>query len=191
MPRTFLAIDPADDVRDRLVEFIGRCETSTSGVRWAATQTLHVTLKFYGDVDAGGLDRLVDELGCALSGSEFFEIEHRGIGAFPHQRRPTTLWTGVVDETPLLETLNAEIEKTSSKLGYAAETRPFRPHLTIGRVRRGTHPRGLDAVFADFAGQEFGRTRVEAVTLYASELTSRGPIYTVLTSIPLSPGNHR
>src|SRR5213083_1189211 len=137
MKRLFIAVNISEQARVFVANYIDtlRERFPESRVKWEQPQKLHLTIKFLGDVDE---DR-VDEIAFALKGvaNEFkqFRVPLGGTGVFPAARRPKIIWLGVIDEQNKLVTLSRSIDKACSQLGFESEARPFRPHLSIGRIR--------------------------------------------------------
>jgi 2'-5' RNA ligase len=107
-----------------------------------------------------------------------FEVRAVGMGAFPDEERPRVLWVGLADESGALQALAADVERWMTGLGFAPETRPFRPHLTLGRVKEG-HA-SVAAALQPFRETVFGTSTIRDVTLYESRLRARGAEYVVL-----------
>lgn len=138
-----------------------------------------MTLKFLGEVGENRYHELEEALEGASHGTRPFTIEIGGAGAFPSARRPNVIWVGCAS-TPPLELLQDSIERRFHDLGFELEGRPFRPHVTIGRVRRGTRRN----VFADLEDRLGSvnleiQTLVSSVELMRSRLGSRGARYEV------------
>ena len=103
-------------------------------MRPVRAQNLHVTLKFYGDIDeaqAAELAKGCDEIAARTSP---FKWTISGTGAFPTIARPSVIWAGARDAEPLVQLANA-VEHLSEQLGFARERRPFHPHVTVARIR--------------------------------------------------------
>lgn len=183
--RLFVAIDVGDAVRAevaRVVAAIG-AQLATAPtppkVTWVKPAALHLTLRFLGDVDDTDVARLRGLLASPFAVPPF-EVEWRGLGAFPSPRQPRALWMGVIGGAVELGAVEAEV---SRRLGSTVdlEVRPFLPHLTLGRIRM--VGRGVDWLGILQATDVRGvHSRVEQVTLYRSELSRRGPHYTGLVS---------
>jgi 2'-5' RNA ligase len=156
-------------------------------VKWVEPEGLHWTLNFLGNVE----DREIAEICAVVAEAALehapFDLQVRGAGAFPSPDRPRTLWLGVGAGRDQMIALQASIEKSLDSLGYRGEARRYTPHLTIGRPGRGQPPRELVAELANLAEFNGGSMLVEEVTVFSSELTRQGPIYTPLGFAPLSP----
>lgn len=188
--RTFVAISLPDPIHERLDEIIIRLKKAgVSGVRWVPAQNIHLTLKFLGDVSPANLDLLEKILQPEISRHHPFEITIGGLGAFPNLRRPRVIWVGV-KTPPALENIRHAIEAETQRLGYAAEERPFSPHLTLGRISHNASPQEIQqiaSVLSVQTAQQLGTIRVKNVQLFRSDLRPGGSVYTSLFSFPLSP----
>src|SRR5262249_61379593 len=104
--------------------------------RWTAVETMHLTFKFLGEMQEAGVARLVESLRRSTARAPArCRATVRGLGVFPHQKRPRVLWAGVMEETPGgLSALHRWIEDAAAEAGCAREDRPFHPHLTLARL---------------------------------------------------------
>lgn len=143
-------------------------------VRWVRDDLAHITLKFFGEVAPNRLDVIAEAVEAAASG-DAVPLRLQGLGAFPTFRHPRVVWLGV-EAPPALELLKDRLERLAEGLGFQPEGVPFRPHVTLGRVREGHRlpPGALERCGIAAAGQSFV---ANSVVLYESELTSTGPEY--------------
>jgi RNA 2',3'-cyclic 3'-phosphodiesterase len=152
-----------------------------ANVKWVEAHNLHLTLKFLGDVHERDIIDVCRAVERGARAVEPFELEVRGAGAFPNVARPRTVWLGAREGAEQMVVLHDRVEKPLAELGYREEHRRFQTHTTIGRVR-GAGP-GIAELGerlrqqADFLA---GRMIVDKVTVFASTLTSDGPIYDVV-----------
>ena len=187
--RTFIAVDPGKPIRDRMValqETLGRTGTE---VKWVEPENLHVTLLFLGEVgdrDLPAVCRVVAE--CA-AGQAPFPMTVERAGCFPNPRRPRVVWVGVGEGAPELVALHDALEPPLLDLGcYRREDRQYTPHLTLGRVKSDRPTDQLAAALAKQAGWKGGEVTVREVLVMGSELTPKGPVYTVLSRARLGAG---
>jgi 2'-5' RNA ligase len=181
--RSFVAIDVEPAVRAALGALQAELAAVRADVRWVRPDGLHVTLKFLGAVAPDRLDAVRAGLALALAGQPALRVRVGGLGAFPSWRRPRVVWVALAGDG--LSALAARVEAALSALGFPAESRPFTPHLTLGRVNS---PRGwpaLEALLKAHLQDNFGGSRVDAVTLYRSTLQAGGAVYTPLWTIAL------
>ncbi len=182
--RAFVAVNLPIPVVERIVELQtqvkGRAREAGLKVGWLGPAQLHVTLKFLGEIVEESAWAIRDRLGEKLAGRSAFEVEVRGVGAFPDRARPRVIWVGL-EEADALTRLAADVEAWLVELGFAAEARPFRPHLTLGRVKAGAAD-----ILAGLEERSVGRAQIGEVTLYRSVLKPQGAEYTALARIALS-----
>ena len=187
--RTFIALPlPADwtEVLSYVISELG--STMPSGVRWVEPSGIHLTLKFLGATDPGVADRIIDALTLNLEASVAPQLSLAGLGTFPAGRNPRVIWAGVSGDPATLDALHERVETAAVSLGWAPDNRPFRPHLTLGRVRDRVSTRQRQAIAEVIARAPMLAASLwqpETVRLYRSELTPRGAIYTSLGDIKI------
>jgi 2'-5' RNA ligase len=135
-------------------------------------------MKFLGQVPEQSIDEVVQALERAVVGAKPFSLWISGFGAFPNPRRPRVIWLGC-ESAPPLEILQHRVEQETSRIGFPVEGRPFHPHITLGRTRRGAGK----SDFADFPKEveslEYASEIVaQSVDLMESTLTPKGARYT-------------
>ena len=131
--RLFVAINLAASERRRVHRALKTVRAAGFPVRWLEPETYHLTLKFLGSMDPRRVEKLAEVQDRVTSGNAPFELEVRGVGAFPTIRRPVVVWVGV-DPSPALRCLKQDLEWGLAELGLERETRAFHPHLTVGRA---------------------------------------------------------
>jgi 2'-5' RNA ligase len=190
--RCFVALDPPPEVRARVAALIERVRRATprTDVRWADADTLHVTLKFLGEVADDRVPAVGDALARVAAAHAPLALVVAGAGTFPGSGRPRVLHVRIAGDAAGLAALARAVDASLAALGFAAETRPFQAHLTVGRVRS---PRGagrLAAALGAEAGAPLGAWTAEAVVLYQSRLHPAGAVHTPLGRFPLGgPGD--
>lgn len=180
MARLFIATDIAVSVVERLIVLQQHLDAVTPGaVRWVEPTNVHATLKFLGEVDEALIPIVSDELRRLVQPLFPFEVTCCRIGGFPDLSDPQVLWAGL-DPTgaEVMGLLHQTIEQTLAELGLAADPRPFHPHITLGRVRRGDVTELLRAA-QQFAGTDFGVSYVKDLVLFESVRSSEGARYLV------------
>ena len=183
--RYFVAIDPGPGVLGALGE--AQEELRESGgppIRWTRPEAMHLTLKFLGgNVARSAAEGAVAAMGPALAGSAPFELEVRGLGAFPSPKRARVLWAGAEDPSGALSALQSSIESETAGLG--PPTREFHAHVTLGRLRDRRGRADLWGLIEPMAERSFGTVDVREAVLYRSELTPQGPRYEAVAREPL------
>jgi len=180
--RTFIGIDPGKAVRDRLVALQEVLSRTGAPVKWVEPENLHVTLLFLGEVTDRDVADVCRVAADACAGQSPFTMSVEKVSCFGSPRRPRTVWAGVGEGTQEVVALHDALEGALSDLGcYRREERPFTPHLTLGRAKTDGSNDKLAPALVKAAGWKGGETQVREVRVMSSELTSDGPLYTVLS----------
>ncbi len=148
---------------------------SDRAVRWVAPENIHLTLRFLGDTAEDKLPLISQELDNITSDFQPFKLYLNELGCFPNRKRPRVVWAGISGELKRLNALQKRIETAVQSLGWQGEKRPFRAHLTIGRVKDRSQARQLDWELS----LEKQEIPVSAVNLIESQLLPSGPVYTI------------
>ena len=134
--RSFIAIELPDHLRLKITRLQEQLKSGgRAPVKWVDPNSIHLTLKFLGDIDAGITGKITTALEEAVRGVHPFHLEVKGLGVFPNLRRVNVIWVGITGEVDRLSQLQRRVESSLSPLGFAAESRSFRPHLTLARLR--------------------------------------------------------
>jgi 2'-5' RNA ligase len=152
---------------------------------WVKRANLHLTLVFIGDVSDERLPELRGVLG-PVCGVGRFDLRVAGFGAFPPTGPLRVIWMGIVEGARELSLLHDEVGARLQRIGRDAEARPYAPHLTVARVKRGSGaaaPRIRQVV--QTAAAPGGRVTVAAVTLFRSHLAPSGSTYEAVMRVPL------
>jgi len=185
--RSFIAVPLATPVQRALTKLIKKLARPDDGIRWVPTDNLHLTLKFLGDVDNTEIPSVCQAIRNCCADFEPFQIAHLGTGGMPSDQRARVLYAGVQDTDEQLSLLVGKLEKELAQLGFKPESRDYRPHLTLGRVRHGTRGENDETMqeLATFRESLWGETLVDRVVLVASFLDKAGPTYQVMDTIQL------
>ena len=180
MLRLFVAIALPETIRSRLALICG----GVPGARWLSPETMHLTIRFIGEVQESRLG----DIDLALSGvsAPGFELTLDGIGSFGNSGRPRVLWTGVA-RNPALDHLHGKIESALVRAGLPPEGRKFTPHVTLARLRDAKRSRVGEFVAAHNPFQA-GPIPVSEFTLFSSFLSQSGAIHTPEAVYPLEGG---
>jgi 2'-5' RNA ligase len=184
--RVFVAI-ALDAAARRVVErVIGALRTDAGGVavRWVAPENLHVTLCFLGNVALVRLGNLVEELSRVATALSPFSMQLGTVALFPSAQRPRVV-TCEVAPVPRISHLAEAVGRAVTRAGVSLEARPFRPHLTLGRVREGKREPVTASVTS--VDHSFG---VNEIVLFRSELRRTGALHTPLERIALGGSDH-
>jgi 2'-5' RNA ligase len=182
----FLAIELSDELRAGLSRVRRQLEGRLSGWRWVRPENIHLTLRFLGEVPDDRVARHHGAWRHAAAGCSPVRLEIGGAGVFPPRGVPRILWCGVSAHHPPGEIarLAAAMEDAARAEGFAPERRPFRPHLTLARARRGERP---TAPAGDSVGL-LGEVEAREVVLFRSRLSPHGATYERVELFPLAAG---
>ena len=184
--RTFVAVMPSSDVHkacEKLAE-----EGRGLGMRWVRPESVHLTLRFWSDLQPDAVPVVCDGLRRAAAALAPFVAAVRGLGCFPNAERPRVLWMGLEDPELRLPALRRRIDAALAALGLPSEKKPFRPHLTVARARRVAGGRDLGTFLDAQKNRMFGHVMVSRLDLMRSDLSGKGAVHTRLHAFPLQGG---
>ena len=173
--RIFAAIDLAERARSELAALITTFRRHGANVQWVETSRLHLTLRFFGEIDEPARAEIQNQLRKAAEQTRKFQMRLAGLSGFPNLKRPTVLWVGVDEGKAMLESLAATIN--SACPGGDKEAQRFHPHVTLGRVDNAER---LDALIGEMKWMTFSsahRFDVDHLSLYRSVLGGKQPVY--------------
>lgn len=180
MIRTFVAIELPAAVRASLEKLSQELRRTGAAVSWVKPGSIHLTLKFLGSIPEEQVQAITAALGEVVRQTPPFRLQPAECGAFPDVKRMRVVWVGVRGEESILQDVQRRLEKALSRLGFPAENRPFKGHLTLGRVKGVQGLRTLqEAVMANrlFQAEAFD---VAELVLYKSDLRPEGAVHTPL-----------
>jgi 2'-5' RNA ligase len=177
--RSFIAIELPDELKSG----------QTASVKWVDPYSIHLTLKFLGNIGTDMVGKIVMALEGAVLGIPPFRLEVGGLGAFPGLKRVQVVWVGVTGEVDRLSHLQQRIESGLATLGFAPESRPFTPHLTLARLRDRATPEQRQSLGQLIASASFDTVYaidVGSLHLMRSQLTREGAVYSRIGSVKLT-----
>ena len=188
--RLFVAVEIEPGLASAAAALIGELRARAgrlaprARITWVTPERLHVTLAFIGNADQARSETICGVLAPAVAVPPF-RLTAAGAGAFPKSGQPRVLWAGLTSGADRLRQLEREVSSRLAAAGVTPEPRAFNPHLTLARVREAA---GLRAgpLFDGLDGDVIGATGVEAITLFDSRLSSKGPTYVPLLRAPLA-----
>lgn len=187
--RAFVAIELSDDAKRALTALIQSLrDRRIDGLRLVRPEGMHLTLKFLGSIEASRVPRIANALAVVSARHTPFRLTLAEPGFFPNADRARVLWIGVGGDMRPLSQLQRDVNETLAALGFAAEKRPFNPHLTIARMRdsaaNADRRRAVDALAA-YPLPDGIDISANAVSLMQSELRPGGAVYTRIAHAPL------
>jgi 2'-5' RNA ligase len=181
--RTFIAVELTPELKAGLQDLIRRLKGKGGDVKWAGAHGLHLTLKFLGEISAEEARTVEAVLRTVAGRHAAFPLEVKGTGVFPPEaKNPRVLWTAI-EAGEALAALQRDLELELEKAGFPREERPFRPHLTLGRVKGSRGLRDTVAELERHRETVFGGMTVSRVAFFQSTLRPTGAEYSVLAEV--------
>lgn len=177
--RAFIAVVPPPSIRTELEAVVRqfRQRDADEAVRWVATDALHITLAFLGQIAESAAVPLIDALREETASAASFELTVSSLGTFGDRRRSggaQVVWAGLGGNVDALQELHSRVNAAVKSVGLRVESRAFQPHITLGRVRRGRRWR-LDPTHTPAIS--LTAFRVDTVTLMESRLGQGPAVY--------------
>ena len=200
MIRAFLAVELSQELRAELAtvqqDLKSRIEPEMKRdvrISWAQPASIHLTLKFLGDMDEQVVDPLLVAVEQAIGRQIPVNVPLERLGAFPRPQSPRVLWVGPSEnwergaEAKRIAEIHGAIEQACEGLGFLRETKPFSPHLTLARIKVGERQVGVALAKGGVLDRplSLGSLAVESVVLMKSELKPAGSVYTKLWEVKI------
>jgi len=184
--RLFIAIALPESWKQILAEPESKIGWLGGGVKWVEPRGMHLTLRFLGEVSETDLPALEAAIRSAVEGCPQFQMRIHGTGVFPNPRKPRVYWAGLEAPQGLMD-MQARIEKQMQSLGFEKEENPFRPHLTLARIKDPMRKERMTDAILNFR-LESDPISLTEVLLMQSHLSREGAHYEAIRRFPLSGG---
>jgi RNA 2',3'-cyclic 3'-phosphodiesterase len=183
--RAFVAVPIPESTMIRIFDIQERLKSYRLPVRWVKPENVHLTLKFCGEISLSTINDIAKVLEETVQEHSPLMFFLKGLGVFPNIKKPRILWIGISGDIKPLSEIQANLETNLEKKGFAKENRPFKSHLTLGRIKGNIDPENLFDIlrsFSDFTSEPF---EAKELVLYKSELNPSGALYTKLETVYL------
>lgn len=177
MVRCFVNIEISEEQRKRISELVKELKKIDADVKWVQVKNTHITPRFLGEISENDLPKVEEGLKKIASESSAFDLKLKGTGVFPNRDYVKVIWIGIED-CPELNEIKKRADEYIS-VGKK-DSRPFSPHVTIGRVKG---KKGVDEILKkldEFEDTEFGTIEIESINVKKSTLLAEGPVYEIL-----------
>jgi len=181
--RAFIAVNLPASVKGALGELQKSMSQAGLKARWAQHMGIHVTLKFLGAVSDDRVPAIRAAMEEAAGGFRPMEARVAGVGAFPNERWPRVVWVGLDEPTGDMAALHVRLEAALEPLGFEPEGRPFRPHLTLARIKVPARAGRVAQALEEHRGVDLGKITVDRIVLYQSALKPSGALSTALEEV--------
>ena len=181
--RCFIAINIDEQIRKALAdlqqELQGKADIKRSDAKWVNPENIHLTLKFLGEIKDEQAVDVCNITGDVAGRHKAFELDVESVGHFGG-RSARVLWVGTGQNCEKLLQLQQDLEQQLDVAGWPREARKFSGHLTLCRIRNARAGAKLAQLARDYRDYKLGTMSGDSVSVYQSQLTPQGPIYTVL-----------
>jgi 2'-5' RNA ligase len=184
--RAFIAIELTDETLAYIQKIQDGLRSYGFNARWTRPENIHLTLKFFGDINSEDIKKAGNALIDAAGEKSVILLRAKGIGIFPSVKRPRVIWTGIAGQVKELAELQKDLDLKLKASGFPKEKRPFRGHLTIGRLKKKTNANRLIDAMQEFSRFESKTFMVDEVVLFRSQLKPSGAVYSKLISAALT-----
>jgi len=184
MIRSFIALELSREIYknlDQLIENLKKgVQFTPAKPNWVKPKSIHLTLKFLGNIEERKVEGIGEVLKKAACETHPFLIRIRGLGVFPHPRKPRVLWCGITKGEQQTQRLQKRIDRSLAPLGFEKEKRPFHPHLTLARIKTLRGSAALMNIIKTHENALVGECPINRIILFKSQLHPDGAIYTRL-----------
>jgi len=184
--RSFISIEVPQPIREQMVLVPEPLKSVKGKFSWASTNNLHITLKFLGDCTRGRLEAISRRLAEIAARHAPFDLSFDGVGVFPGHSAPRIVWLGVKNGREQLVNLAEDVADSMEQIGFKKESRPFRPHITLARVKYLSARDGLRTAIERMPKVHTDPMRARHIFLMRSQLNPKGAIYTVIERLCFS-----
>ena len=181
--RAFVAIDLPEYIRASIAAAQETLKTYGFRVKWVRPESIHLTLKFLGNIEVSRIDAIVNAMRLAVKGYDALHLNASGTGVFPNARRPRVIWVGLGGQLDPLISLQQTLDTHLAELGFAAETRPFKGHLTLGRIKAKVAADRLQEALDKLNSFESENFEADRIILFKSELRPGGAVYSKVARV--------
>lgn len=182
--RSFIAIDIEDNLKSKIVDIQNNIGSKYLKIKFVEPENLHFTLKFLGEIEEKNIEDIYKILQKNLENYKPFEIDLKGLGAFPSFSYIRVLWIGIQDESNSLINIADGLNMDLRNLGFKKEKKLI-PHLTIGRVKFVKDKEKILQILKELQNVKIGKMMVDRILIKKSVLTPKGPIYSDLKEVRL------
>ena len=181
--RAFIAIDLPASIRSSLADTQEILKSFGFRVKWVRPQNIHLTLKFLGNIDSDLTDKIIAAMNLTAKDYTGVSLSAKEIGVFPNIRRPRVIWAGLSGQLETLKNLQQTLDGHLANLGFPKETRMFKGHLTLGRVKGKIASDQMKTAIDRLKGFESESFEINEIILFKSELRPTGAEYSMIKRV--------
>ncbi len=183
--RCFIAIPLPEYIHKQLAQIQSQLKETGADVKWVNSGNIHLTLKFLGEVEEAKSKTISEELKKISCKHTNFKTCAGELGTFPTLSNPRVIWIGINKNEDKIIKLQKGIEEVFQSLDFEKETRPFHPHLTLGRVRDKKNIQSLIQKIKSSLSLQDNCFAADKIVLLKSALKPQGAEYTTIDEFKL------
>ncbi len=183
--RAFIAFELPESVASTIGGVQKDIKSSGVKIRWVKPGNIHLTLKFLGDIKSEDLEKVETAIKESARGVSKINLLAKGMGLFPGIKKPRVMWLGVGGQLESLFKLQSTLDENLEKSGFPRDKRPFKGHLTLGRIKGKIDTKKLVDSMRSLKGVESDSFFADRIILFKSDLKPTGAVYTKLSSTAL------
>jgi len=184
--RAFLAIEPTENVLQEISRLQEKLKREISGrLSWTRPQGQHLTLKFFGDISKEDIINISAAVQKRVVVDQELNLKIEKLGVFPDARRPRVLWCAVTGDVERLINLQKKLDSDFAAIGFPAEDRSFKAHLTLARIKDPRDLAGMSEALKKYDSFKAGEFVADKLFLFQSNLSPQGAVYTKLAEFVL------
>lgn len=175
--RLFIAIELSEKQKEEIALLQEKTKCYLTGVRWVRPEQMHLTLKFLGDTRSEQVTAIKTAMDESTACFKSFQVKYGSCGVFPSPHKARVIWLDLKEGKAEVTDMAKKIEQALSIKGFKPEKRFFKPHLTIGRIRR---PVSIDNINQFLKREEYFEStsfNIDSIILFKSRLTGSGAIH--------------
>lgn len=180
LARLFAAIEVSVQQKHELFELQNKLKNRMEGVRWVRPEGLHLTLKFFGEVEDIKIEFIKQAIKSTALSTEVFNLKYGGFGVFPSPDKARVIWAGLSEGASDVTKMAADLEDNLSGKGFTPEKRLYQPHLTLGRLRYALPENYVRMIIEEQNSFRTSAKAVDSLVLFESRLLRQGAVYTPL-----------
>jgi len=180
--RTFIALEISNVIRNQITNIQKHLMNKGAELRWIKNDNIHLTLRFLGEIDNKNHDKIFEAMNNAAEDTRSLNLSLTGLGMFPDENHPTVIWVGIGGEVEELRQMAEKCDYYLTVKGFEIKKRHFRPHITIGRIKKITDK---NLFISELKDVEINRAdfKVDRLNVVKSDLKPTGAIYTNLHTV--------
>jgi len=185
--RAFLAIELPEDILRKISGLQEKLKREISGrISWTRPHSQHLTLKFFGDISADDVKNICAAVHKHTASEASLNLKIEKLGVFPDAHRPRVLWCDTTGDVERLSALQKKMDGDFAKIGFPAEGRPFRAHLTLARIKDPRELTGISEALTKYSLFTDGEFVCRNLVLFQSNLSAQGAVYKKLEMFSFS-----